>query len=115
MATNGKDTPTQTEPAPQRIPLGQREGNAIYQKDRRGNERVVARVADVEVDEAGKEVLFGEISQSDDLVLPDECEYQKWVVEVRKIAYSTKEDKSAPNRGRVLKGVTAEILRRLEQ
>lgn len=115
MTTNGKDAQTSTAPAAQRIPLGQREPNAIYQKDRRGNERVVARVSDVEVDEAGKEVLFGEISQSDDLLLPEECEYQKWVVEVRKIAYSTKEDKSAPNRGRVLKGVTAEILGRVEQ
>ena len=115
MATNGKDAPMAAAPTPQRIPLAQREPNAIYQKDKRGNERVVARVADVEVDEAGKEILFGEVSQSDDLLLPDECEYQKWVVEVRKIAYSTKEDKSAPNRGRVLKGVAAEILRRLEQ
>ncbi len=115
MATNGKNVQTSTAPAPQRIPLAQRESNAIYQKDKRGNERAVARVTDVEVDEAGKEILFGEISQSDDLLLPDECEYQKWVVEVRKIAYSTKEDKSAPNRGRVLKGVTAEILGRIEQ
>jgi len=113
MGTNGKDTQTRTAAAPQRIPLAEREPNAIYQKDRRGNERVVARVKDVEVDEAGKEILFGEISHSDDLLLPEECEYQKWAVEVRKIAYSTKEDKSAPNRGRVLKGVTAAILRRL--
>jgi hypothetical protein len=115
VGTNGKDTQTSTTPSPQVIPLAQREADAIYQKDRYGNERVVARVKDVEVDEAGKEILFGEVSQSDDLSLPDECEYQKWVVEVRKIAYSTKEDKSAPNRGRVLRGVTAEILRRVEQ
>jgi hypothetical protein len=115
VATNGKDTQTSTASAPQVVPLAKREPDAIYQKDRRGNERVVARVKDVEVDEAGKEILFGEIAQSDDLLLPEECEYQKWVVEVRKIAYSTKEDKSAPNRGRVLRGVTAEILRRIEQ
>ncbi|HXE75371.1 MAG TPA: hypothetical protein VNN18_07030 [Candidatus Xenobia bacterium] len=115
MATNGGAQAAGSAAAPQRIPLAQRDPNAIYQKNRYGQERVVARVADVEVDETGKEILFGEISHSDDLLLPDECEYQKWIILVRKIAYAVAVDKANPQRGRVLKGVTAEILGRIDQ
>ena len=53
--------------------------------------------------------------ESDDLLLPDECEYQKWVILVRKIASAVPQDKANPQRGRVLKGVTAEILGWVEQ
>ncbi len=115
MATNGRTEGTSAEEQRQRIPLAQRESNAIYQKNRYGKERLVARVADIEVDETGKEILFGEISESDDLLLPEECEYQKWVVLVRKIASAVAQDKANPQRGRVLKGVTAEIVGRLDQ
>ncbi len=115
MATNGRTEGTSAEEQPQRIPLAQREPNAIYQKNPYGRERMVARVTDVEVDEKGKEILFGEISESDDLLLPDECEYQKWTVLVRKIASAVAQDKANPQRGRVLKGVTAEIVGRLDQ
>ena len=114
MATNGGTEKTETAET-QRIPLAERESNAIYQKSRYGKERAVARVSDVEVDETGKEILFGEIYESDDLLLPDECEYQKWVILVRKIASAVAQDKANPQRGRVLKGVTAEILGRLDQ
>ena len=114
MATNGGTEKTGAAEA-QRIPLAERDANAIYQKNRYGKERAVGRVADVEVDEKGKEILFGEISESDDLLLPDECEYQKWVILVRKIASAVAQDKANPQRGRVLKGVTAEIRGRLDQ
>ena len=114
MATNGGTEKTDRAEA-QRIPPAERESNAIYQKSRYGKERAVGRVADVEVDEKGKEILFGEISESDDLLLPDECEYQKWIILVRKIASAVAQDKANPQRGRVLKGVTAEILGRVEQ
>jgi len=116
MATNGgTEEASNTAAEPQRIPMAQRESNALYQKNRYGKERLVARVADIEVDETGKEILFGEISQSDDLLLPEECEYQKWVIVVRKIASAVALDKTNPQRGRVLKGVTAEIVGRLDQ
>ena len=115
MATNGGTEGTSAAEQSKRIPLAQREPNALYQKSRYGQERVVGRGADVEVDETGKEVLFGEISESDDLLLPDECEYQKWVVLVRKIASAVAIDKANPRRGRVLKGVTAEIVGRIDQ
>ncbi len=115
MATNGRTEGTSAEEQPQRIPLAQREPNALYQENRYGQERVVGRVTDVEVDEKGKEILFGQISESDDLLLPDECEYQKWVILVHKIASAVSIDKANPQRGRVLKGVTAEIVGRLDQ
>ncbi len=112
MATNGG---MESKAAEKRIPLAQREPDAIYQKNRYGQERRVGRVADVEVDEVGKEILFGEISESDELLLPEDCEYQKWVVHVKKIASAMTIDKANPHRGRVLKGVTAEIVGRIEQ
>jgi len=106
MATNGGTGAAGT---------AKREDDAIYQKDRDGRQRRVARVADVHVDEAGKEILFGEISESDDLLLPEPCAYQKWTIVVRKIAHATAHDKANPQRGRVLKGVTAEIVGRVDQ
>ncbi len=114
MATNGGAEGASTA-AEKRIPLAQREPNAIYQKNRYGQERAVGRVADVEVDETGKEILFGEIAESDELLLPEDCEYQKWVIHVRKIASAMTIDKANPHRGRVLKGVTARIVGRIEQ
>jgi len=96
--------------APASIPTVEREPDAIYQWDSRHGERLVARVADVEVDEAGKEVRFGEIFKSDDLLLPEECEYQKFILVVRKIAYATKAAKESPQKGRILRGVVAEIV-----
>ena len=115
MATNGRTEETSPAEQAQQVPLAQREPNAIYQKNRSGKERAAGWVTDVEVDEKGKEILFGEISESDDLLLPEECEYQKWVILVRKIASAVAQDKANPQRGRVLKGVTAEIVGRLDQ
>jgi len=69
---------------------------------------MVARVVEPEIDEAGKEVRFGQITSSDDLLLPDECEFQKYVLIVRRIAHATKE--KTAKRERTLQGVVAEIV-----
>lgn len=82
-----------------------READALYQKD-----RLVARARDPEVDEEAKEVRFGEIYASDDLWLPDECEFQNYTILVRRVAYATKALHESPERGRILRGVTATIL-----
>ena len=91
---------------PTAVPAGGREPDALYQGD-----RLVARVREPEVNEEAREVRFGEVYNSDTLLLPDECEYQKYVLLVDRIAYSTKVEASAPHKGRVLRGVTAKILR----
>ncbi len=102
-AGNGSAVEGGDKPQPPRA--AQREQDAIYQRD-----RIVARVVDAEVDEAAKEVRFGEIFNSDDLLLPDECEFQKYKILVQSIAYATKVDKTALHKGRILRGVTASIL-----
>lgn len=87
---------------------GGRDPNAIYQ-----NGKLVARATEPEIDEAGKEVRFGQITDSDELRLPDEREFRKYVLIVRRIADATKE-KSA-QRKRILRGVVAEIVDYREQ
>jgi hypothetical protein len=100
MATNGGAEGASTA-AEKHIPLAQRETDAVYQKNRYGQERAVGRVADVEVDETGKEILFGGISEATSYCCPSAV--PKWVVHVKKIA-SAMIDKANPHRGRVLKG-----------
>ncbi len=90
---------------PQPPRLVRRDQDAIYQSD-----RIVARVVDAEVDEAAKQVRFSEVFNSDDLLLPDECEFQKYKILVQSIAYATKIDTNQLHKGRVLRGVTAGIL-----
>ena len=90
--------PSSSEPQP-------REDDAIYQ-----NGRVVARVADPQVDSEAKEIRFAELYNSDELLLPDECEFQAYTIMVQRIAHATKVDKAAPHKGRVLRDVVAEIL-----
>jgi hypothetical protein len=107
---------TKSEPEGRPVPLGERQADAIYQFDRFGREqRPVARVVEPEVDEAAAEIRFGEIYQSDELVLSDECEFRQYRLLVKKIAYAAKLDKEAPHKGRVLRGVTARLLGRREQ
>jgi len=86
------------------------EQDAIYQ----GN-RLVARVLDAEVDLDAKEVRFDEIFNSDELMIPDECEFQRYRILIQRIAYATKVDKVEPHKGRILRGVTADILGYREQ
>ena len=87
-----------------------RQDDAIYQDDER-----VAKTIEAEVDLEAKEIHFGELYESDPLLLPDECEYQKYRILIRKIAFAASLDKNAPNKGRVLRGVIAEILGHREQ
>jgi hypothetical protein len=87
-----------------------REPDAIYQEG-----KIVARVEGAEVDLDAKEIHFEEIHQSDDLLLPEECEYQRYKILIQRIAYATKAEKVAVTRGRILRGVAADILGFLEQ
>jgi hypothetical protein len=83
---------------------GPRETDSIYQ-----NNRVVARVEGARLDAESKTFRFDELYNSDYLLLPDECEYQQYRILVRKIEYATKVEKTALHKGRILRGVTAEI------
>ena len=87
-----------------------REEDAIYQGD-----KIVARVANSEVHAEAKEVHFGEISDSEYLILPEECEFQKYRILIQRIEYASRIDKQNPDKGRVLRGVVAEILGYREQ
>lgn len=82
-----------------------READAVYQEN-----RLVARVIDPEVDLEAKQVRFGELFQSDMLLLPEECEFQKYRILVQKIADATKLDRNTPDKGRILRGVSADIV-----
>lgn len=91
---------------------GERAEDAIYQ----GNPpRQVARVLDPEVNWGAREIRFGEIYQSDDLVLADECEFQKYRIMIQRVGFASRVDLAAPDKGRVLRGVVAEILGYREQ
>ncbi len=82
-----------------------REKDALYQGG-----RLVARVAEAEIDLASKEVRFGEIYNSDDLIIPDECEFQEYRILIQQIAYATKIHRGEEHKGRVLRGVTCDLL-----
>jgi hypothetical protein len=91
---------------------GERAEDTIYQ----GNPpRQVARVLEPEVDWGTKQIRFSEIYQSDELVLADECEFQKYRVMIQRVEFASRVDKGAPDKGRVLRGVVAEILGYREQ
>jgi hypothetical protein len=106
-ANNGSTTPqTQAEVAAAKA----REPDAIYQGD-----GIVARVLDPEVDLEAKEIRFREIYNSDDLLLPDECEFQKYRLLIQRIAYASRINKEEPHKGRILRGVVAELLGYREQ
>lgn len=87
-----------------------REQDAVYQ-----NARLVARVITPQVDQNGKEISFEEMFNSELLVLADECEFQKYKIIVRRIEYASKVNKEEPHKGRILRGVAAEILGFREQ
>lgn len=89
---------------------GEREQDALYQ----GN-KLVARVERVEVDLDAKELRIGEVYQSDHLMIPEECEFQKYRILIQRISDATKVDKLSPHKGRILRGVVADILGYREQ
>jgi hypothetical protein len=103
MSSNGVTEPSAA--AANTGPAAAQLDDAVYQK----NERV-ARTLEVQVDSEAKEIRFGELYESDRLVLPDECEYQRYRILIRRVAFATRLDRSAANKGRVLRGVVAEIL-----
>jgi hypothetical protein len=86
------------------------EENAIYQ-----NGKIVARAVEPEIRRDAREIHFTEINSSDDLMLPEECEFQQYRLMVQRIEYASRIDKNAPEKGRVLRGVVAEILGYREQ
>jgi hypothetical protein len=86
------------------------EENAIYQGG-----QIVARVAAFELRSNSSEIFFEEINTSDRLLLPEECEFQKYRILIQRIEYASRQDKDAPEKGRVLRGATAEILGYREQ
>lgn len=86
------------------------EENAIYQEG-----KLVARVVAPDIRPNEREIHFAEIHESDDLVLPEECEFQKYRLMIQRIEYASRLDKNAPEKGRVLRGVVAEILGYREQ
>jgi hypothetical protein len=91
-------------------PAVARQDDAIYQ-----NDVPVARALEVEVESEAGEIRFGELYESDPLLLPDECEYKKYRILIRKVAFAARLDKDAPHKGRVLRGVVAEVLGDREQ
>jgi hypothetical protein len=86
------------------------EEDAIYQDG-----KVVARVVGPDVRWNDREIHFTEINNSDDLILPEECEFQKYRLMIQRIGYASRIDKNTPEKGRVLRGVVAEILGYREQ
>ncbi len=106
--------PSQTHSGPrpaggEAAPPSGREKDALYQGG-----RLVARVAEVEVDLDAKEVRFGEISNSEELVIPDECEFREYRILIQRIAYATKIQRGEEHKGRVLRGVKCDLLGYLE-
>ena len=84
--------------------------HALYQKD-----RIVARVLEPEVDLSAKEIRMGEIHNSDELMIPEECEFRNYRILIQRIAFASRIDKAEPHKGRILRGVVADILGYLEQ
>lgn len=101
-------TEAQVSAAPQAA--GRREPNALYQGG-----RVVARVLQPEVDLAAKELRIAEVYNSDELMIPEECEFQQYRALIQRIAFASKIDKAEPHKGRILRGVIADILGYREQ
>jgi hypothetical protein len=97
------------------IPLSDREDTAIYQWSFHHGERLVARVVKPEINESAKQVRFLEITHSDLLLLPNECHYQKYKLEVDTVGDAVKIDSAEPEKGRILRDVTAHITGYVEQ
>ena len=82
-----------------------READAIYQ-----NEQIVGRVVSAEVDLDAKEIRFDEITNTELLLLPDECEYQQYKILIQRVAYATSAHPASGQKGRILRGAIADIL-----
>ena len=84
--------------------------DALYQRG-----QVVARVFQPEIDLTAKEIRIAELYNSDELLIPDECEFQKYRIQIQRVAYSSRIDKAEPHKGRILRHVSADILGYIEQ
>lgn len=82
-----------------------REQDAIYQKG-----KLVARVLNPRVDLTAKEIHFDEIYNSDDLLLPDECEFQNYRIIVQSVGYASRAVPASGDKGRVLRDCKADLL-----
>jgi hypothetical protein len=82
-----------------------REPDAIYQAG-----KVVGRVIDPEIDPEAKEIHFGEIYESDWLLLPEECEYLQYRIVIQNVRDATKVSADSRQRGRILRGCIADIV-----
>ncbi|MGD1103047.1 MAG: hypothetical protein ABSA59_13360 [Terriglobia bacterium] len=81
------------------------EEDAVYQDG-----KVAARVVEPDVRWHAPEIHFAEINDSDNLILPEECEFQKYRLLIQRIEYASRIDKNAPEKGRLLRGIEAEIM-----
>ena len=79
--------------------------DAVYQG---GN--LAARVAGAEIRRGGREIYFAEVSSSDDLILSEECTFRDYRIIIQRIEYASRAEKTAPEKGRILRGVTADVL-----
>ncbi|HUI40995.1 MAG TPA: hypothetical protein VL523_03395 [Terriglobia bacterium] len=89
---------------------GAREEDAIYQEG-----RLVARVLDARVDAEARDIRFGEVYNSDELLLPEDCEFRTYRILIQRMEFATREERGAAHKGRVLRGVVADILGYREQ
>jgi hypothetical protein len=106
--TSNLNTPSAT---PTSQPLsGSREDDALYQ-----NGSIVGRVLDARVDQEAREVHFGEIFSSDELLLPEDCEFRHYRILIQHVGFAAREERGAAHKGRVLKAAVAEILGFREQ
>lgn len=96
--------------SPDGAPRAPRDEDAIYQGG-----RVVAHATNPQVDSNAREIRFEELTNSDDLLLPEDCEFREYRILVQRIEDAAKIQKGAAHKGRVLRGVTAEILGYREQ
>ena len=109
-ATARPNGPAEEAPPPQTPADATRLDDGIYQ-----NNRLVARVLNARVDQQAREIRIDEVYHSDDLLMPDEFEYQKYRALIQKVVFASRVDREAPHKGRVLRGVVAEILGYREQ
>ena len=91
------------------IPLSERDDEAIYQWSFHHGDRLVARAVGPEIDEAAKRVRFAEITHSDLLLLPDECHFRKYKLEIDTVGDAKKTDTANSEEGRILRQVTAQV------
>lgn len=82
-----------------------RQDSALYQNGRR-----VAEVLDARIDRQAREIHFGEVYQSDDLLIPEDCEFRDFRILIQKIGFASRQEAGEAHKGRVLRRVVAEIL-----